>query len=274
MSRGRYQSTFPAKDYDKIVIQQGRGNPDVPPEIYKPLLTIVNFSSEGFRTAAPSWLPGAPGEMMSEPELSTFVVLHAPQFRAAAILTQVALPPSDTLAIAKRIGVDHPAVNGEPIIMSTDLLVTIEEPGLLRRKAISVKRECDLDERTLQKLEIERTYWTERNVEWTLQLDTDIPPMLLDNMRRLFEWHSTSRLPCGDHEVRLIHSWIVPHLEAGGALVPVCSRCDKQLHLTKGTALAVAQHLMVRGIMSVDLTKSMFTDLRFIDAAENVEAKA
>jgi hypothetical protein len=85
---------------------------------------------------------------------------------------QFALPRDATLSIADELGIRHPTADGVPVVMTTDLMVFLTN---LRRMAVSVKSASELtSRRALEKLEIERQFWTRQNVPWHLITDKEM----------------------------------------------------------------------------------------------------
>lgn len=253
--RGRYRPFYFADDYQQQVVDKGKCLIDGPCKDYKPLIGIVDFSSQGFRTSSYSWIAQRPLQLLSEGELNTNYYLHSGLRPVIAIFEQVAQPPQETRAIARELGVKHPAKTGRDVIMSTDFLIVEEDGTGERRTAISYKQEESLTPRVLEKLEIDRVYWTRRGVSWILMLDTELPQIVVRNMQILHGWYSESRITASTQTVHMIQAWVTPHLENGSVLRTLCSQCDHQLQLERGTTLGVVYHLMVRGEISVDLTK-------------------
>lgn len=77
------------------------------------------------------------------------------------------LPLNYTQKIAKVIGVEHPShpKSGEPIVITTDFLLTISTESGIRYQAISVKPKDEVNhQRVLEKIDIERVCWELLNV--------------------------------------------------------------------------------------------------------------
>jgi TnsA endonuclease N terminal len=261
--RGRYRPFYFAKDFREKVLAKGKCQISDDPSEYRPLIGLVDFPSEGFRTSCYSWIVRRPVELLSEGELDTCYVLHSGIRPVVGIYEQFALDPDETRSIAAEIGVKHPAIRGQDVVMSTDFLVDEEIGGIRKRRAISFKREADLNERVAEKLEIERQLWAARDTAWSLLLDKDLPEVVVENMRVLFDWHSPEKVACDARQIPFIQAWIQPHLECCGVLTGVCSRCDIDLGLKAGTALGVAYHLIVTGALSIDITKPLRPRLTF-----------
>lgn len=65
--------------------------------------------------------------------------------------------------------------------MTSDFLVNLGNVEM----AIAIKPASELeDERTVEKLEIERKYWQNRNIDWGIVMDLDLPDTIVRNI----EW--------------------------------------------------------------------------------------
>lgn len=86
--------------------------------------------------------------------------------------SQICKDFAGTIELAQELNVKHPLIRGggetNHWVMTTDLLLTLEENGLKKMLAVSVKPLAKLSKRALELQSIERTYWEIRNVEWIL----------------------------------------------------------------------------------------------------------
>jgi hypothetical protein len=261
--RGRYRPFHLARDYRENVVGKGKCQITDNPSEYKPLIGLVDFPSIGFRTSCFSWIAKRPVELLSEGELDTCYVLHSGMRPVVGIYEQYALDPDETRSIAAELKIKHPSVQGRDVVMSTDFLIDEEIDGIRQRRAISFKREEDLNHRIAEKLEIERRFWAARNTAWSLLLDSDLPLVVVENMRVLFDWYSPEKVACNRRQIPLIEAWAIPHLECCGGLSGVCAKCDRDLGLKAGTSLGVAYHLIVTGVWRIDITKPLMPRLTF-----------
>lgn len=97
------------------------------------------------------------------------------------------LPLEETLVIAEACGVKHPKDphTNQPIVMTTDFVVTISVDGKDVDEARTVKYAGDLNSpRVLEKLEIERRYWEARDVDWKIVTEQQVSKVLARNV----EW--------------------------------------------------------------------------------------
>lgn len=122
----------------------------------------------------PDWKHGRVVHLLSQAEKNTYLLLRWND-EVEDIREQFPLVLDDTNKIADMYG--YQRVNNGRTHMTTDLLVTFKDGTDV---AVSVKKnEEDLkDQRTYRKLEIERCYWENRNIEWVLVIeerDIDVP---------------------------------------------------------------------------------------------------
>ncbi|MBK3442652.1 Tn7 transposase TnsA N-terminal domain-containing protein [Pseudomonas lactis] len=100
------------------------------------------------------------------------------------------LPQSAVQSIAHALNIRYPVYPGTkvPFVMTTDFLLTIKQPdGSTRLAARTLKYTESLKadkglERTLEKFEIERAYWSGQGVDWNIVTEKDLPATLIQNL--------------------------------------------------------------------------------------------
>ena len=151
---------------------------------YRPWIVIHDFSSRGRVHRRLGRVTGRVVHLLSDVEEDVFMKFDEHP-DTLDIREQFPLPRAETIAIAARLGVRHPAAHGVPVVMTTDLLVDM--PG--RQIAIAVKMAQDLTRTTvLKKLEIEREYWRGRGAEWHLVVDESVSRDERIGMQERAEW--------------------------------------------------------------------------------------
>jgi hypothetical protein len=120
-------------------IKEGRGKGQFAE--YKPWLTIHDVPSLGIVTRIPGWKSGRLHHYFSE----HFELAHHYQMEWALDVIDIReqyplLPLEKTLFIAEKLGVRHPVdpKTKHPIVMTTDMLLTIRSGEELRFVAISI----------------------------------------------------------------------------------------------------------------------------------------
>src|SRR6476660_4730855 len=124
---------------------QGRGSE------YKPWLRIQDVPSQGLSSRVLGRKTGRTHHLLSKLETAFFYLWewhpHIIDIREQYPL----LPLSATQAIADRLRIRHPAFRGIPVVMTTDVVVTIERNDRLIEVAITIKYAKDLgNKRTLE----------------------------------------------------------------------------------------------------------------------------
>lgn len=151
---------------------------------YKPFLYVRDVPSTGTSSMVKSKITNRTHHYLSKQEFKIHL-LSEYQRNTIDIREQYALLPwAETQLISESIGVRHPIYPGTktPIVMTTDLVVTLQQRHGAELVAISVKLSKDLNERNLEKLLIERLYWERRGIKWALATEKNIPIFLSKNL--------------------------------------------------------------------------------------------
>ena len=120
---------------------------------YEPWLKVNDVSSEGVSSIVFGRTTSRNHHFLSLIELSTFLLLDW-NTDVDDIKEQYALDPLVSSLIAEESGIKHPAVRGNPIVMTTDLLISLHRQK--RRIAIQIKPSSELENpRVIEKLELE-----------------------------------------------------------------------------------------------------------------------
>lgn len=148
---------------------------------YKPYLQNGEFGSSGKAIKAIDWKTLRTVHLFSNVEYETWLLCMWDDGNLD-IREQFPLDKKMTIAIAEELGYRHPQNKGEPVTMTTDLLLTRKDKDI----AISVKYSKDeLKNRPndLKKLIIEKTYWNLKKIEFKLIDKEDIDHIKAMNIR-------------------------------------------------------------------------------------------
>lgn len=176
-------------------IKEGRGQGQG--KKYKPWLTIQDVASIGRSSRKNSLKTGRKHHLLSDNETGLFVLLDWSD-AVIDIREQFPLDREATRSIANEMGVSHP-VDSEThidIVMTTDFMVDLRTENGIKHLVRSVKPRDDLnDVRTLEKLEIDRRYWSNfENHEWGLVTDFDLPEQRIKTLFWLHEMQTLEHL--------------------------------------------------------------------------------
>lgn len=97
------------------------------------------------------------------------------------IREQFPIPLVDSLNICRQLGIRHPQEKGQLKIVTTDLLIDFSDGSQL---AIPVKPATQLeDKRTIEKLQIEKSYWESSQVPCQIFTDQEVSKDLKMNLK-------------------------------------------------------------------------------------------
>lgn len=152
------------------------------------------FASHGLSVLQPSIASGRSLHLLSALEAATVLYVEAlgpTELREQYPLSLQGVEPwlaerfpeaQGTLEIARALKVRHPQFSREePRVMTTDLVALFIDERLY---PVFVKYGKDLEkERTQELLEIERTYWKQRDARLGVSTEKDIHPTVLGNLK-------------------------------------------------------------------------------------------
>jgi TnsA endonuclease N terminal/TnsA endonuclease C terminal len=228
-------------------LKEGRGQGTF--DQYIPWLKIQDVASLGLATRIKGCKTGRAHHFLSTLELDYFYLLEWSD-EVIDIREQFPLDTEETLALADEISVKHPTdpTTKVEIVMTTDFLITVRQPIGKKEFARTIKYSKDvISNRTLEKFEIERLYWKERNVDWGIITELDINKTLISNIKWLHPSISKDSLP------ETITTQIIQ--KAGRFMLPLIKNketslrtitkcCDERLALETGLSLSIARHLI------------------------------
>lgn len=245
---------------------------------YNPAIWVRDFSSNGRSTQGKGWKTGRVHHFLSDIEFRYFLALEWSPI-VTDIREQYPLPIDETLEIAQQCGIPHPINPNtrEPNVITTDVVVTIRQHIGVADQARTVKTVEKLqDERVLEKLEIERQYWEKRNISWGIVTESDIPEVLVENVKWLHDkFYASDLTPLCERDICQISNVLTKGVVQGKAsLRNIAAECDERLGLEIGDSLCVARHLIANRQWLIDMNQPLPTQIReklIIVAAPSIE---
>ncbi|PED06616.1 Tn7-like element transposition protein TnsE [Bacillus pseudomycoides] len=138
-------------------IKEGRGTGSGAD--YQPWLKIQDVSSLGRSTRLKGIKTARQHEFLSDLERNYFYLTEFSDVILDIREQFPLLPQEETIVIAEELGIKHPAdpKTGDPIVMTTDFLLTVDKGQGVFEVAHTIKmKDKLLEERVLEKFEIER----------------------------------------------------------------------------------------------------------------------
>ena len=142
------------------------------PDQYKPWIQTREVSSgSGQRHMIPDMFhPQRMIHLMSNLEKNVYYMLREDK-NVLELFEQVPLKLDSTVHICEDLHIRHPKepYTNNNIVMTTDFVAYVNIAGKKEFWAFAVKTSSDLkDKRVLEKLIIEKTYWTQQNIRWAI----------------------------------------------------------------------------------------------------------
>lgn len=230
---------------------QGRGSE------YTPWLFIWEVPSRGLSTRIFGWKTNREHHLLSKLELLFFYLLEW-SLIVSDIREQYPLDLNETLAIAKQLGFRHPTNprTRQPVVMTTDFLITIRKAMGIEERARTVKYAKDLSSlRVMEKFEIERLYWERRGISWGIVTEREINTTTATNIRWVHPYKDANALwPLTIST--LVHVEDVLSYKVTKANIPIRDlviKCDEELGLNEGSSLSVIRHLVATRVWQIDM---------------------
>ncbi|OQW42394.1 MAG: hypothetical protein A4S12_00635 [Proteobacteria bacterium SG_bin5] len=264
--------------------RQGRGRGDGPD--YKPWLYVHDVASRGRSSRIASG--GRVVHTLSDWETAAFRDFQWDP-TVVEVKEQFPLVLEDTLRIAAEMKVRHPSDGRprEPIVMTSDFLVTRMVNGRLEHTAYAVKENGALDlslartrgqmvsiRRTRQKLEIERRYWLEREVRWDWLTEDHLSKVRKANIEWVLGVKPDPERPAGywERAMGAVHEAIAN----GGSLTmdQLARELDVAGTLPRRDFPSAVRLLCAKRAMAFDMDRAFALSRPVSDFAVCVEAQA
>ncbi len=222
---------------------------------YRPYIQAKDIPSQGLTTRGTGWKTGRVHHFLSRLELNYFYTL---EWSSVVLDIREQFPLLEgteitTLSVAESLGIPHPSQYNKrqrqqmPMVMTTDLVVTAKLENRVDDFPRSVKYGKDLaDERTVEKLELERQMWASWGKELKLVTEQEINKTLAANVRQIHQSRDAPTFGNLSQETLFVISELLtskvqqPHTSLARAALAV----DENLGVEVGQSLAIAKYLI------------------------------
>ena len=228
-------------------------------EDYKPWLTAKDVPPGGRKHRVLGNTVNRVHHLFSDLERDAFYIFDFSS-NVIDIREQFPLDQNDTLRISNDLGVIHPR---DPhtqvdIVMTTDFVLTLEENGEMSTIARTVKYFEELaNTRVLEKLEIERQYWAQQNIDWDIITEKQINRTLVTNIDRVRSAYHIQRTDLfrdmSEISLLRIKDELMSLLNGKTRIRDVCNAIDDKHGLEPGCALGLAKHLIATKRIGYDI---------------------
>lgn len=244
----------------KIAEWQAQGCGEGNGSSYKPWLEITDFSSRGRSRRVWGLKTRRIHHLFSDVEYDIFLASEWSR-SVVDIREQFPLDRELTQTIAQELKIRHPYYPGTqvPTVMTVDFLLTVISAGKESFIAVNAKRDEEAEDSTsLEKLEIQRTYFEQLEIPHHLIYNSQLPSQKLKNIG----WIREAQLKEGEFEPRegyfgTLRSHMGRELNVASdltvSLAAYCQSFDTRHGLELGTGLRVARMLMQERALMVNL---------------------
>lgn len=236
---------------------QGVGNE------YKPFIQAHDnkIASEGWLTRHLGWKTGRIHHTLSKHEKRFLYYLEWLDDVVDIREQFPLLPQSRTVEVADQLGIRHPNVDGVPVVMTTDFVITLRTSNGLIDLVRTVKPASKLTDRTLELFEIEKRFFKEQNIDWGIILADKIPQPLISNVEWMYEGQYLDTRPYLDEELASLISEALFRTifqdEGKTAISKICLRCDIDFGIETGTSMFILKHMLAIKKWGTDMNRKI-----------------
>ena len=218
---------------------------------YKPWITVRDIPSEGRSHRVFGHKTQRTHHLLSDLELAVFLLLEW-HMETTDIREQFPLRQEDTLALAIEAGIDHPSTNGVMHTMSSDFLVNTSDTFQSKFVLQAKYAQATQDPRTIEKLELERRYWQQKQVPWLVITDQDIPKIVFQNISWLYP---AQRDELNDEVVLDRHKFYSYQFQQhpDKTIIEIAKKLDVEYKMSVGETLLEIRQLLARRCFLFDI---------------------
>lgn len=251
-------------------IKEGRGS-GVGAE-YKPWLNIQDVSSLGRSTRLKGIKTNRQHEFLSDLERNYFYLTEYSDFVVDIREQYPLLPLEETIVIADKLGIKHPTnpKTQEPVVMSTDFLLTVDKGEGLVEIARTIKMKDELlKERVIEKFEIERVYWERRQIDWGIVTELEIPKEMARNISYIHGYYDIQLYDAfqnmsPQHIEDLAIALLQRILNENKSIREITNVFDKETHLPFGSGVTLFYYLLAQKIIQVDMLEPINVEQQIV----------
>ncbi|AWC31043.1 heteromeric transposase endonuclease subunit TnsA (plasmid) [Bacillus cytotoxicus] len=252
---------------------------------YQPWLKIQDVSSLGRSTRLKGIKTSRQHEFLSDLERNYFYLTEFSDAIADIREQFPLLPQEETLLIADELGIKHPRNprTGEPIVMTTDFLLTINKGQGIHEVARTIKMKDELlKENVLGKFEIEREYWKRKGIDWGIVTEVEIDKIIARNISYIHDYYDICSYDAfqeldAKYIEDLAMSLLSRLLESSASIRIITNEFDLDTHLPIGSGVTLFYHLLARKIIVIDLQKPLdleqSIEIKYIDESNLKKVK-
>lgn len=232
---------------------------------YKPWVTIQDVPSLGRSTRLKGIKIPRQFEFLSDLERNYFYLLEYSDLVIDIREQYPLLPIEETIVIADELGIKHPInpKTGKPVEITTDFLITVNKDQQHQHLARTLKYKDDLmNERVLEKFEIERVYWERQDVDWGIVTELEIPKDMAHNIAFVHGYSDLSVIEgfeeVTSYEIEDMSIYFIKKLLTEDKTVKqIVKKFERDFGMCAGCGLSLFKHLVITKAIELDLIERL-----------------
>ncbi len=167
--------------------------------------------------------------------------------------------------------------------MTTDFLLTVNKGQGVFEVAHTIKmKDKLLEERVLEKFEIEREYWERKGVGWGIVTEEEINKTMARNISYIHDYYKINDYDVfqqlsPQHIEDLAMSLLNRLLDSSISIRTITNEFDLDTHLQIGSGVTLLYHLLARKIIVIDMQKPLnlehSIEIKYIDESSLKKVK-
>lgn len=264
----KHRQLWNASTYQRY-LKEGRGQGEGVK--YNPWVHIQDFSSNGTVSRIKGTKTGRVHHFMSNLETMFFFLLDWSDDVSDIREQYPLLDLVNAIEIAEKAKIRYPydPKSGFPYVMTSDFFIeTNKEPMV-----ITIKPSSDLKkERVIEKLEIERRYWNNRNVSWKIVTENEINKTKAKNIEWLSQARDLSCFGISENDSAIYCEYFIIRYENSpdNSLAGIVNDFEENFKLPVGIGLNIFKNLAFWKRIKFDVNMN-FSDYTRINAYKQRE---
>lgn len=230
---------------------------------YIPYIRVHDFGSTGRSHRIFGWKTARMHQLLSDLELYYFLEFQWDDNCIDIREQYPLLPISDTMLIAKNLGIRHPSIRnkaGEEIVMTTDFVLTVKQNEIVRDIVRTVKPKNKINKRTIEKFRIEKEYFTQEGInDWGIVTENEINITKARNINYIYKsyfWAEECNLNGYELENN-INEFINMFIKNDFQVLETTEEFGVFKDWEKGEGLLFFKYLLAHKIIETDLNKPL-----------------
>lgn len=239
---------FTREKYEKW-IKENRGIGDG--ANYRPWLKIQDVPSMGKVTRLLGLKTGRQHDFFSDNETNYFYIAEFSDFTIDIKEQFPLLPIEETINIAEELGIKHPTdpYSKEPIVITSDFLITIRDKNGTRIISRTIKQCSDLKSRQIDKFEIERRFWKKRNIDWGIVTEVEINKVFAKNIELVYQFYDLTKIGgfemLNSEQIKNLVDIFKVRILGKSIIRNKADEFEEKMLLKAGDGIAIFKHLII-----------------------------